>query len=357
MKKILYIITRIEKSSPNRVLENMVSGIDQNKYKIYILSLFDNKDVFQKYPNVDYLSLSLNNILDVFTKGKKLIRELEEKINPDIVHSHGIFPDYLNTFFKKPYKVCTLHCNIFEDYRYGYNKLKSLLMIKFHLWSLKRIDKVVCCSQSVFNEINKIKYSNLTFVENGIKNETIKANIDVRKELQIDKKEIVYIYVGNLSKGKNILSLTNMFENNIKDNEHFIILGYGELKEEIERIALKKENIHILGFKNDVYNYLSAADVYVSASLTEGLSISVLEALGNGLILFLSDIESHKEFFGKDNTYLGEYFSEEDFKLKLNNIRKRIGKIDKKDIIKYQNNHFSDKSMMKEYEVIYEGKK
>ena len=59
MKKIVYIITRIENTGPNRVLQNMLLGIEKSKYKVYVVSLFNNKNCFNVYPDVEYISLNL----------------------------------------------------------------------------------------------------------------------------------------------------------------------------------------------------------------------------------------------------------------------------------------------------------
>ena len=44
MKIILYLISSIKKDGPNRVLENMIYGIDKNKYNIIVLSFLDKND-------------------------------------------------------------------------------------------------------------------------------------------------------------------------------------------------------------------------------------------------------------------------------------------------------------------------
>ncbi len=356
MKKILYIITRIENSGPNKVLENMLSGVDKKRYKIFVLSLFDCTSKFKKYQDVQYISLGLKNYCEAFVRGKFLIKNIKKQINPDIVHSHGILPDYFNTFFKDSNKISTLHCNIYADYKYGHNIFVAIIMIKLHLHFLKKINNVVCCSKSVFNEMQKSKLSNMLFIENGIRDEICIKKSEVRGKLNIKKGDIVFIYIGTLSKRKNVQVLTKLVKENFKENEHLLILGDGELKNEIINISNDVNNIHILGFKSNIDDYLCCSDVYISASLAEGLSISVIEALNDGLLLLLSDIESHKEFYNKDSTYIGEVFNENDFKDKLKCIRKKVKEIDKKNIMTYKSKYFSDKSMMKEYEVLYEEK-
>lgn len=355
MKKIVYIITRIEQSGPNRVLDNMLLGLNKRKYDITLVSLYPLPEKFSSL--YECYSFNYTNSFDIIKNSKKIAKIIDEKFNPDIVHSHGILPDYVNSFMKECFRISTLHCNIYDDYSYAHNFLKSFMMIKFHLYVYKRIDKVVCCSKSVYEDMKKSKLKNMCYVDNGIKSfndNTIKTNI--RKELNINKNDIVYIYVGALSKRKNILALVDLFLKNIKSNEHFIILGDGEYKDQVIDLIKDNGNIHYLGFRKDIYNYLGISNVYVSFSLMEGLSISVIEALSKNNLLLLSDIPSHREFFNRDNQYIGELFNSENFGAKIESIRKNIKNIDINLISKYKDRFFSEKSMMKEYMNLYEEK-
>ncbi|MGE5071883.1 MAG: glycosyltransferase [Anaerolineae bacterium] len=64
------------------------------------------------------------------------------------------------------------------------------------------------------------------------------------------------------------------------------IAGIGRLQEELEaRIAELKlaDHVRLLGLRNDLPEILASADMYVSASLREGLPITILEAMAAGL--------------------------------------------------------------------------
>ena len=41
MRKIVYIINSIKNTGPNQVLNNMVSAIDKNKYKVFVISFME----------------------------------------------------------------------------------------------------------------------------------------------------------------------------------------------------------------------------------------------------------------------------------------------------------------------------
>jgi len=71
-----------------------------------------------------------------------------------------------------------------------------------------------------------------------------------------------------------------------------LILGEGEERANLERqISVYGLNDHIIlyGVTKDVAEWLSAFDIYLMTSLTEGLPISAVEAQANGLPCLLSD--------------------------------------------------------------------
>ena len=72
-----------------------------------------------------------------------------------------------------------------------------------------------------------------------------------------------------------------------------VFLGNGPDFEKLRKNAPK--NAIFLGNVNNVYEYLSIADGFVSASFSEGMPNAVLEALMMGLPCILSNIEPHCE--------------------------------------------------------------
>jgi glycosyltransferase involved in cell wall biosynthesis len=67
---------------------------------------------------------------------------------------------------------------------------------------------------------------------------------------------------------------------------HFLIVGDGPLREQIEQIAGAStiaEVVHFVGLQDDVYPFLGAMDVFLMSSDHEGLPLALLEAMGCAL--------------------------------------------------------------------------
>jgi glycosyltransferase involved in cell wall biosynthesis len=77
-----------------------------------------------------------------------------------------------------------------------------------------------------------------------------------------------------------------------------LVAGDGPLLEPLTRLATHLgvgNEVRFLGFRSDVGNLLSAADLVVLPSLWEGLSVSVLEAMAAGRAVVTTNIGSNRE--------------------------------------------------------------
>ena len=127
--------------------------------------------------------------------------------------------------------------------------------------------------------------------------------------------------------------------------------------------AIVDDNIIHYGFTDNPYAFMRIADIYMSASLAEGFSIAVLEAMDNGLTLFLSDIPSHLEVFEENSDagpYLGETFTsgdEKSFLASWDRLRGNYARIDKQRIISFKESEMSVNGMIMGYKELYQKKK
>lgn len=327
--KILYTINFVTSGGPTRVLLNQIYNLSKNEFDIYLLTIIDqNKKSMisnlKKY-GVKVIQLKIPKTLLGAILNRNLIVDEVLKINPDIIHTHGIVTSIILSVSKiKCKKVTTIHNNVYEDYKLTYGNIKGNLIAKIHLKCLKNFDYIFCCSKTSY-DIIKDDFKNITYIRNGIdipimsKIKIKELRSKIRKELNINEKDIIYCYCGVLNKRKCVRELVDYFNKTLKDNEYFLIVGDGSEYINIKN-QIKNHNIIMLGFKENIYDYYYASDVYVSNSSSEGFSISIIEALSCNLLLFLSDIPSHKECFEIDNSYyIGETFNQ-DFKSKKDKI-------------------------------------
>lgn len=352
MIKLLYVINFIRYSGPSNVVRNIIYNIDKTKYEVTVFTLFKNEndpEVVKELRNLNITVVEQNFKSRAHCFFTKELNDYVSENNFDIIHSHGLIPDMLNARCKTAaIRISTIHCNIFEDYLQTYGYLKGKIIVFLHIKYLNKLDCQVCCSKSV-HEVLKSYLTNSCYIRNGIVNTS--SNIVVsREELGISENAFVFIFIGRWI--KNVDFLLKQFEKYHNNDEYLLVLGRGA--EESQHKDIKDKNIKLIGFKKNVSSYLQISDIYASASLSEGFSIALCEALDNGLGLFVSDIPSHSETFEIDESiYLGETFNENNFAEKLELLRKNKQRLDSLKIKKFKDRFLSSEHMTNQYTDVY----
>lgn len=100
----------------------------------------------------------------------------------------------------------------------------------------------------------------------------------------------LFVYVGRLAHEKNLSGLIEQFAyaHQVDPTIHLMIIGKGpqedEMRQEINKIGLEN-NIHLIGAVpyEEVSDFLAAADVFITASISEVHPLTVIEAMASGL--------------------------------------------------------------------------
>lgn len=132
--------------------------------------------------------------------------------------------------------------------------------------------------------------------------------LEIRKELGLEKDDILLLSVGELNKNKNhelvIRAISELKDLNIK----YIICGQGPLQEHLKKLAKKLgigDRLFLLGFRSDVIDVYKSADVFIFPSKREGLSVALMEAMACGLPCVVSAIRGNEDLIDKEG---GELF-------------------------------------------------
>jgi glycosyltransferase involved in cell wall biosynthesis len=157
----------------------------------------------------------------------------------------------------------------------------------------------LCCSQAERDELAAIVpvvlESRLRVVPNGIEvpamDEGLRAA--VRAELGLGD-EVLALFLGRLEERKDPLTAVRA-----ADDAPVVLLvaGDGPLLGAVRAAAGPR--VRVLGFRRDTEQLLAAADVFVLPSRREGISFAVLEAMGHGLAMVVSDGPGNPEAVGE----------------------------------------------------------
>ena len=311
MIRLCFIISSLAPQGPVFVLYNLLKYIDYSKYEILIICLKKNscnaRTVKFKELKVQILELDYYGKFDLFRLFKRIKYELD-LFKPDIIHSHCFRSNILSYLLSYKYKfVTTVHIYPGIQITKVYGFILGHFMCFITKYVLKHSSYAVSCSKSVRNDLEKFDGIKSFAIPNGVDVPIAKkSKIECREKLNLPENSKIFISIGRFSPEKNFLELINYFSSPGFADYYLIILGEGRQFSQLS--TFKASNIILPGFVSNTDEYLQASDFYISASITEGLPMAVLEAMSFGLPVLLSDIPSHKEIIDSSQKGIGFIF-------------------------------------------------
>ena len=238
------------------------------------------------------------------------------KERPDVVHTHlmGIVYTALSAFLLRKTKYFhTVHntAKVETDGRIG-EKFRRFL------FSRKLVTPITISpdSQRSFKEFYGM---DTPLINNG---RDIPTNLKVSKEIEEEFIKYrktpdtrVIVQLAHVGQQKRQDLMARVADKLMKEGYDLTVLMIGEIYEKdmaTAITALNNPSIHLLGGKHNPLEYLKAADAFALTSSYEGLPISLIEALGLGLIPICTPVGGIVNLINDGlNGYLSEDISEE----------------------------------------------
>ena len=220
--------------------------------------------------------------------------------------------------------------------------------------TVKKIQCPIACSETVAKKIEHKRHLNIGYIRNGIDLNRLNINEEItRSELGIGTEDIVLSFCGYLSKRKNASYLINAIKKISRKDIFLLLIGDGKELEDLKKLAGNDSRIKFIGRVPSPIKYLRISDYFVSASLSEGLPLAVMEGMGCRLPAILSNIDSHFEM-KKCCEEAVQIFDLEDYEKMiaiLNNLERDENK--SKAAQKVVFDYLNATRMAKEYENVY----
>lgn len=256
----------------------------------------------------------------LFSKKCFINREIEEYIksnNVDIANFHGAKAFFTHYFINKRLNiptVATVHSNYKEDFLNS--KIKYCLFTPLSVKGIKSFDNHICVSNYIKDILNKDKVESKKFiVNNGIDLNyykcKIKTNTGLRKKLNIEQKDFVYIMIARMHPIKNHNLLIEAFHKLKQEYENIKLLLLGDgveekrLKEKVKKLNLI-DDIIFLGFRENIEDYIEISDISILTSLNEGGSppLVILESGIKKVPIIASNVGDISYTVNKNNGFL-----------------------------------------------------
>lgn len=356
--KILYVIPSLGVGGAEEVALNICRFLDNKsfEYKFIVLGTKENSinDKRASLWGINVIYLNKKNGLDIslFKKLRKLII----KYQPDVIHTHMAALFYANfslLFTKNIMHVHTFHCipNVRKYYGFPMILAKKIFNKKnFFPISISNYQSNYLLSNNI------VKSQKMKCIYNGIETLLYSSN----KIESFDSLKM--IYVGSFSDIKNqidAIRILNILKDSIS-NISLILVGEGPLKKHLQDYV-KELNINnyvtFTGNVENVQDYLSLANLYISTSLIEANPLSILQAISSGLPVVAYNVGGIKDIVkDKQNGFLIKKYDITGFVNCINCIfnDKSLWQ-SMSDFSKLESRNYNILNCVKKYEKIYRG--
>jgi glycosyltransferase involved in cell wall biosynthesis len=230
----------------------------------------------------------------------------------DIVHTHTSTPGFIGRIAsfvsRTPVRLHTAH---------GWPVTPATNRLAISIYTLLEFlaglvsTKVICVGEATAMQGRSswiVPEKKVVVIANGIdvkqftNTRAAGTRFNVRRELGVDGKCILIGNTGRLAVQKDnttLIKSTALLAELLADKPFKVVVaGSGPESAKLQRLASSTgvlEHIEFLGFYRDIPALLSALDIFVSPSLWEGLSISILEAMATGLPIVATNIAPNME--------------------------------------------------------------
>jgi glycosyltransferase involved in cell wall biosynthesis len=180
---------------------------------------------------------------------------------------------------------------------YGdFHRIRQLRCGGLILASARRLDRVISIAQHVGCEINNEGFSDraIVAIPNSVDQEFYRPE---NNRGQSGRKRICF--VGRLAEEKGIDCLIKAMKkvNAADPGVELDIVGDGPMRERLQNLS---DSLHLQDLIHFIGNcaalpYYRGSDIFVLPSLSEGLSLSLLEAMACGLPVIASNVEGNRE--------------------------------------------------------------
>lgn len=282
---VLHVVSSLEIGGQERMILDLARGLKERGHRVTVLSLAHGGALTRAFGTIPVVSVARRG--GVEPSLTMAIADIVKELRVDAVHTHNpvalIYAGPAARWAKVPRLVHTKH---------GANPPRSRTDLLARRAVLRLCDAYVAVSEptaQVARTLDLVPESMLRVIPNGIDVDAFIHNpanrLTVRQRLGIPPSALVVGTVGRLAPEKAHWFLVSAMKPLLGPKTHLIIVGEGPERPRIEKSisADLRPFVHLPGARSDIPALLSAFDIFVLSSSTEGLPLAVPEAMAAGL--------------------------------------------------------------------------
>lgn len=275
-----------------KVVLNLASSVDTSKFNVVIVAFGEEKDDIPLLRSAAAKGITVDIIPSrtrYDARGIFDVRKMINRYKVNILHCHGYKSDVLGYFAALAGKVklvATLHGWWVGD------STKSRFHNALDMHFIRYFDRIVVVSQSLLEAIERDKAlsGKTVLIPNCVNTNKFGKTRDrdiIRSGLGIPPGAVLLGTVSRLTEEKGHTYLLDALAKLRKAGKdiYLIVAGEGPLESQLKARSVELglgKNVIFAGFRDDVSDIISALDIFLMPSLSEGLPMAVLEAMAAG---------------------------------------------------------------------------
>lgn len=371
--RIMYVITSLDYGGTQKQLYCLLKWLNGRMIKelgsaveLIVISLKRGgrvRDKFLKLKQIPIHDLGLpeiSSILNILIFPYSIIKffYLVLKYKPKMIHSFLFQANFISRFAKVLSPKIKLICSerVAEQQKKWhllFSRLTNFLVDSIVVNS-EDLKKFVIKTQKVSDRMVRV-------IPNAIETEEMKVNRqpkEIRSELEIENEKFLVVSCGRLHKQKGydlLIEIAKKINSEpfISNSVMFVIIGDGEEHNKLIRRLkdYRLENVvKFIGYKENVYDYINACDLFLLTSLWEGSPNVLLEALYFNKPVISTEVCGVREIIGNNEEYIVQIYKEKgeiinEFVKKIKNLytKRELQVIPRFKIEKYSPKNVIDK--------------
>lgn len=363
MIRVAFLFSTLEGFGLVKIMFSLAKYLKRNTaFDVYVITLSPEPknsyiNEFHK-ENIPVHCIGMSRLKGMFYSQTELIRLLN-KLQINILHSNGFRANLIHSQIvsKTPHikEVMTIHLDPNDDAKHPLGPLFRWWRKKKHIAIIKKSKTALACSRSISDRLKKYEIL-IPYIQNGIDLETLEydnTSSQIKSDLNIAEHLSLFVVLSGLHKRKNIDIIIRAF-NELGCNFPLLVIGDGADMKRLKDMSIGN-HIQFLGYQKNTIKYLKNSDIFLSASSSEGLPLSVMEAMYMENIPVLSTISPHLEIIG-NSSFMNYSFECEDVDTVISHCRS-LASCDlsrlKKEAREIITRHFSANRMTEEYIALY----
>lgn len=336
-------------ASEDNIVEALITN-DERKYKS------SNYISFKDDLNKNVRCIELNAKSGISLKTIWGIFRYVKTNKPDVVHCHCsiLLLALPALFLKKTKYIHTIHTLVTRTYPGGWIK-----KIAYWLYKTKRIIPVTIseeCRKSYFECFGT--QEDVLIINGRDELTTSEKKSEVLEELEnkgiiLGDNIPIFIHVSRHHPVKNHDRMFDTFERIGSEGIPYHLIIIGDNYECYDKQYSNHPNIHLIGPKTNIGDYMSLSTFYVISSDKEGLPLSLLEAMSMGVIPICTPAGGIKDVLRDgENGYMGNVVSDDEFYKSVKKAISEYGAISRESLVQeYQSKYTMDICAKKYWEL------